>query len=251
MTPLWSLRGVRHAWRGRPVLLGVDLDVRPGERVALVGRSGTGKTTLLRCGAGLLRPDAGTVLWRGADMASLDGPAMGRVRRELAVLPQDPAAAVHPGLPVGLLVQEVARVHRPDEDPRAVAVTALATVGLGGRHDAWPHELSGGELRRVGLARLYATRPALLLADEPTAGLDPALRLPLLQDLFRRVGPDCAVVCCSHDLATTARVCSRVVVLDEGRIVDDVASTALGEAPGALAPITRALVAADLGALDG
>ena len=245
------MRGLRKAWNGRQVLAGCDLDVFPGERVALVGRSGSGKTTLIRCGVGRIRPDAGLVSFNGESTQHWTEVRWTAARRQLAVLPQDAAAAVHPELPIGLLIQEVSRVHRPEEDARAVAVGALAAVGLGGRHDAWPHELSGGELRRVGLARLYATRPELVVADEPTAGLDAALRLPLLQDLLHRVGPNCAVVLCSHDLAAASAVCNRIVVLDEGRIVDDLTSDAMRDPHTAKQPVTRALVAADLGTLDG
>jgi ABC-type glutathione transport system ATPase component len=132
-------------------------------------------------------------------------------------------------------------VHRPESDPEVETERALEMVGLGGRAEAWPHELSGGEQRRVGLARVLLARPKLLVADEPTAGLDAALKASLVETMLASVGPDCAVVLISHDLPVVAWACSRVLVMHEGRIVDVFATS---EMTSGRHPQTRRLLAA-------
>lgn len=154
---------------------------------------------------------------------------------------------LHPDLPIGLLLRESAALHRPGADARAEVARMLGAVGLDGRYDALPHELSGGERRRAGLARVLLARPRLLVADEPTDGLDAASRVEMLELLLDRVGPDCAVVLITHDLDTVAWAVDRVLVLDEGRITDALPVSALrADTPG-LTPHARALLAASEG----
>lgn len=227
----WRLRGVSKTFRprgllggrGHPAVVDADLEVRPGERVAIIGESGSGKTTLARLGLGLVRPDAGTIALDGAPVT---GPLRGRGAQ---LLFQDPRAMLNPGLSLGALLRESARVHQPDEDPARLAAEALERVGLGGRDGALPYELSGGERRRAGLARVLLARPRLLVADEPTAGLDAALKADLLELLVERAGPDCAVVVISHDLPLVLWACQRVVVMQAGRVVDRFAAATLHE----------------------
>lgn len=205
-----TLSNVSKSYQGtqpRNVLRAVNLELRAGECVAIMGESGTGKSTLLNLAAGLDRPDAGQILFEGQDLATLDDDAvtlerrqkMGFVFQAFHVLP-NLSAAQNIALPLllnGVGAREVAE--------RVAA--ALASVGLDGRADTMPRELSGGELQRVAIARALVHRPRLVLADEPTGNLDhdTAMRiLHLLRELTRQHGAAALLVTHSAVAAATA-----------------------------------------------
>lgn len=206
----------RESWR---VLDTVHFQVLPGERVAVVGPSGSGKSTLVRCGLGLVPYTSGAVRLFGQDTAPWTPRQWREVRHRAQLLMQSPKAMLHPEVPVGALLAESAALHGHDA-PRRAAEGALAEVGLEGRGGSLPRQLSGGEQRRVGLARVLLARPELLVLDEPTAGLDAAVKRDMLDLMLDRATERAAVVMVSHDLRTVARVCHRVVVLAAGQVVD-------------------------------
>jgi len=228
-----SVRGLSRRYGERTVLRDVDLDLAPGEFVAVLGASGSGKSTLLRALAGLDHEVAGTGLVR--------------TPQEVSVIFQDsrllPWARVRDNVTLGL----------DRRDAASLAAAALAEVGLAGRDDAWPNQLSGGEQQRVALARSLVREPALLLADEPFGALDALTRLrmhALLRDLHARHRP--AVLLVTHDVDEAVALADRVLVLQDGRVVAD---RAVGlptprdrRDPGAAALATDLLAA--LGVLD-
>ncbi|MFC5432034.1 ABC transporter ATP-binding protein [Paraburkholderia denitrificans] len=189
----------------RNVLRGVNLELRAGERVAIMGESGVGKSTLLNLAAGLDRPDAGQIVFDGQDLATLDDDAatlqrrqkMGFVFQAFHVLP-NLSAAQNIALP--LLLNGM----RAKDVPVRVSFVLLA-VGLGGREHALPRELSGGELQRVAIARALVHQPRLVLADEPTGNLDhdTTMRiLALLRELAQKNGA--GVLLATHSAAVAA-----------------------------------------------
>ncbi len=225
MTPVWSIRGLTKRFGtlfrpSRAAVDEVDFEVGEGERVALIGESGSGKTTLARCGLGLAPRNGGTVHLFGSDTDTFGERRWREERRRCQMLFQDPRAMLHPNLTIGALLTESARAHRPTEAHVTLVAEVLDRVGLSGREQALPKHLSGGEQRRAGLARVLLARPKLLVADEPTAGLDAALKADLIETLIDRVGADCSVVLISHDLAVVAWACHRVVVMADGKVVD-------------------------------
>ena len=205
----------------RPVLDGVSLSVSAGEMVAVIGPNGAGKSTLLRSLAGLITPSSGSVRVDGRSLAGLP---RSQLARAIAYLPQD--RTVHWPLTVDTIVGlgRIPYGARPGalgaRDKTAVqsAIAALDLVDLAERPAT---ELSGGELARVLLARALAQEAEILLADEPTAGLDPAHQLALFDKLRAMTGEDKAVIIALHDLSHAARFCDRVVVLKQGRVLAD------------------------------
>ncbi|MGK2349158.1 ATP-binding cassette domain-containing protein [Actinomyces sp. W5033] len=266
---------VRHLTRsypgegGRPhrVLDRLDLRLAGSETVALLGRSGCGKTTLLRALLLIDRPqraDGGDILLDGRSVLAggRSARALRPYRRAVQYVPQDPAASLDPRHDVLAQVTRTLRslgVPGGPEEHEATATTVLSALelprGLWRRH---PHEVSGGQAQRVALARALAPAPRFLVLDEPVSGLDPALRhqvLDLLTGLSDADGGLClpvgtdggapagagtpGLLLVSHDLAAVARVCRRALVMDGGRIVEDVPTATLLTAPQH--PAARAL----------
>ena len=195
------LRGLRRTFGERSVLDGLDLDIPRGEFVALLGASGTGKTTLLRILGGLDRHDEGTVLVPEARTIVFQEPRLVPSKRTLA--------NVTVALPRG-------------GGTRETGLRALTEVGLDSHADAWPATLSGGEAQRVALARALVREPELLLLDEPFAALDALTRLrmqDLVGELCRRHRP--AVLLVTHDVDEAIRLADRVAVLRDGKLVTD------------------------------
>jgi peptide/nickel transport system ATP-binding protein len=248
--PLLRVRALRkdHRPRGRRpgtgALAGVDLDVGGGAALALVGRSGAGKSTLVRCIARLEDPTGGTIVFEGADVLGLRGPALRAFRERVQLVLQDSAAALDPLLSAADIVAEpldiLGRGTRGGRARRAREL--METVGLSpdwaGRR---PAQLSGGQRQRLAIARALAVAPRLLILDEAFAGLDASVQArlaALLLDLRARHGLTLLFV--SHDLALMAAVAEEAAVMEEGRIVERGPVHALFAAPAHSA--TRTLV---------
>lgn len=199
------------------ILRGVDLVVTAGERLAVVGPSGSGKSSLVAVGAGLEEPTAGTVRLFGEDLAKMDEDGRARLRRGRAALVFQ---SFH--LLPNMTAEENVATPLEIAGARGALPTArdwLGRVGLAGRLTHYPHQLSGGEQQRVALARALAARPALLFADEPTGNLDGATAAAvadLMFDLVAEVGA--ALVMVTHDPGLAARA-DRIVRMADGRIV--------------------------------
>jgi len=199
---------------------GVDLAVRRGEILGIVGGSGTGKSVLMRCIIGLIRPAAGTVEVFGQDIRKLDGAGWRALRRRWGVLFQD--GALFSSLTVGQNVEAPLKEHSklPPDLRREIADLKISLVGLPPEAvNKYPAELSGGMRKRAGLARALALDPEILFLDEPTAGLDPigaAAFDELIGRLQRSLG--LTVVMVTHDLDSLYAICERIAVLIDKRV---------------------------------
>ncbi len=228
----WSFGGVGVDLGGRTVLDGVELSVEEGRKVLILGPSGCGKTTLARAGLGLVPYQRGAVHLLGHDTRGLSSRAWRDVRRGAQLLFQDPLATLHPDLPVEDSLLESARLHPgPGSAAHRVAL-ALRGVGLTDIGFRLPRSLSGGERRRASLARVSLAAPRLLVADEPTAGLDEPLQAAIAR-LIVASAPTVVIV--THDAAPFLPLVDDVVVLDGGRVLEHfpragTPATALGRA---------------------
>jgi len=217
--PAVELRHVTKRFNGRPVLDGVSIEVPRGRSVCILGRSGTGKSVALKHIVGLMSPDEGQVLIEGEDIAGLRSRDMTRVRRRIGFLFQN--AALFDSISVGENVAFPLRRHT-DFDRAAVRQRVdqlLASVGLAGEHDKMPADLSGGMRKRAGLARAMALEPAILLVDEPSAGLDPVTAEEidqLLIGLKKDSGTTLVVV--THNIPSARAIADELIFLHEGKI---------------------------------
>jgi peptide/nickel transport system ATP-binding protein len=236
-----ALGGLTVRFGDRTVLDRLSLRVAQGEAVGMVGASGSGKSTVLRVLAGLHRDWSGTAEVMGR---SVRGRSPRDLGRDLQMVFQDPYGSLHPRHRVARALREPIDNHRLDERERRT-IAALAEVGLAAEHRfRYPHELSGGQRQRVAIARALILAPRVLLLDEPTSALDlpaQAAILDLLERVRRERGMSLLLV--SHDLAVVARLCDRVVVIDGGGIVEELAVTDL-RSGAARHPYTRELIAA-------
>lgn len=231
-----------------PILHGVDLRARAGEVVGIVGQTGAGKTTLAMCLTGHVPIDAGCVAFEGHDVRGLRSKGPLAVARRLQLLFQDPFEASSRRLTVEEIVREPLDIEAssPREAAHSRVVEAIEAVHLPITRaflDRRAHELSGGQLQRVTLARALVTEPSVLVADEPVAMLDPSEQAKALQLLKRlQVERGLALILISHDIAVVMRLADRILVLDAGRVIDRATGDQLIR--GAGEPLTRELLAA-------
>ncbi|HEY8483609.1 MAG TPA: ABC transporter ATP-binding protein [Longimicrobiales bacterium] len=214
-----QLIGVEKSFGQRVVLAGVSLEVREGETLVVIGHSGAGKSVLLKTIVGLVVPDAGKVLVDGQDVGRLSREELNRLRRRIGYVFQ--FAALFDSMTVAENVaMGLRRIREMDESEiRARVAESLRLVELEGYEDAYPAELSGGQRKRVGLARAIATRPKYLLYDEPTTGLDP-VTTAVIDQLILKMDEELGVtsVVITHNMESAYRVADRIAMLYEGRI---------------------------------
>ena len=225
---------------------GVSLEVWPGETLGLVGESGCGKSTLGKTVMGIYAPTAGEIRFAGRDIGRLPKRERRQVAKHLQYVYQDPGASLDPRWKVGASLHEPLKIHTAlSRDARTQQIGAiLAAVGLPDAHlDLYPHELSGGQQRRVGLARILTLRPRMIILDEPTSGLDVSVQASVLK-LFRSLQATFALtyVFISHDLAVVRAMCARIAVMYLGTIVEIGDTAAVFEKPRH--PYTQSLLAA-------
>ncbi len=223
------------------ILKGLSFDVPKGAVLGIVGGSGSGKSTLGRAMVRLLEPTAGTVRFDGTDITHLGEDQLRGMRQRFQMIFQDPMSSLNPRKRVSGIIAGPLKLHGMENLPARVD-EALDLVGLPRSFAArYPHELSGGQRQRVGIARAIALRPDFILADEIVSGLDVSSQaqvLNLLADLVRDLGLTLAFI--SHDLSVIRRLCTRVLVLHHGEIVEEADTAAIFDTPQA--EYTRSLL---------
>ena len=258
--PLLSVRDLkvhfkvrdRKAWPWTPAATlkavdGVSFDLRTGETLGIVGESGCGKSTLARACLNLIPATGGEVVWNGKPLRSDDHAAWLAARRDIQIIFQDPLASLNPRMTVARIIGEPLRIHRPELSDAQVhekVAAVMAEVGLTPQQiNRYPHEFSGGQCQRIGIARALVLEPKLIICDEPVSALDVSIRaqiVNLLQELQRRKG--LALIFIAHDLAVVKHISDRVLVLYMGKAMELAASDALYARPGH--PYTEALLSA-------
>jgi oligopeptide transport system ATP-binding protein len=226
---------------------GVSLDIHAGETLGVVGESGCGKTTLGRALLRLVEPTSGRILFRGTDLTRVAGAELRRLRRHLQMIFQDPYASLDPRMTVGQIIAEpltTFAIARTRDERRQRIRELMQTVGLSERFiNRYPHEFSGGQQQRIGIARALAANPDFIVADEPISALDVSIQAQII-NLIERLQKERALtfVFISHDLRAIRHTSDRIAVMYLGRIVELAAARRVYDAP--LMPYTKALISA-------
>ncbi|MCB8837047.1 ABC transporter ATP-binding protein [Aurantimonas sp. VKM B-3413] len=225
----------------------VSFDLVAGETLGIVGESGCGKSTLGRSILRLIEPTGGRIVWQGRSLTDLSDSEMRKARRDLSIIFQDPIASLDPRMTVGQIIAEPLRVAEPDlgrAERRERVSRVMEEVGLAPEMaNRYPHEFSGGQAQRIGIARAIVTEPKLIVCDEPVSALDVSIQaqiVNLLKGLKERMG--LTLIFISHDLSVVRLVSDRILVLYLGRVVEIGPRKDVFQNPGH--PYTKALLSA-------
>jgi oligopeptide transport system ATP-binding protein len=203
---------------------GVDLEVKAGETVGLVGESGCGKSTLGRAVIRLLEPTAGTVRFKGQDITHVRGQKLRALRREMAMIFQDPYASLDPRQTVGDIIGEPIDVHRlaKGKERQERIRELLRVVGMNPRYaDRYPHEFSGGQRQRIGIARALAVEPTFIICDEPISALDVSIQAQIINLLEKLQSKfNLTYLFIAHDLSVVKHISNRIAVMYLGKIME-------------------------------
>ena len=220
-SPKISLRAVTKAFGPKKVLQGIELDVAPGESMVVIGGSGTGKSVLLKCILGLLKPDQGSIKVDGEETSDLSDRDRARVMRKFGMLFQ--GGALFDSLRVweNVAFGPIQSDGMAPDQAREVAIAKLGAVGLGPEiGDLFPSELSGGMQKRVALARAIAREPEIIFFDEPTTGLDPIMADVINDLIVKSVGSlGATAISITHDMASARKIGHRIGMLHEGKLI--------------------------------
>lgn len=223
----------------------VSLELKKGETLGVVGESGCGKSTLARAILGLVPVGAGVVTFMGHTLTDSDRKTLRRRRRELQLIFQDPLACLNPRMSIGRIIAEPLLVHFPDmlrKDREGRVLKAMQQVGLSeDLINRYPHEFSGGQCQRIGIARALVLQPRVIICDEPVSALDVSVRaqiINLLMGLRDELG--LSLVFIAHDLGVVRHISDRVMVMYLGRVVEHAPTQSLFDSP--IHPYTRALI---------
>jgi oligopeptide transport system ATP-binding protein len=243
LTVRFALAGARH--RVLQAVTDVSFSLPRGETLGIVGESGSGKSTIARALLRLVPASAGVARFKGINLLALEHEPLRRMREHLQIIFQDPLASLDPRMRVSQIIEEPLLEFRPRLDAQARRTVVLSTmerVGLLQSHlNRYPHEFSGGQAQRIGIARALVLEPELLVCDEPISALDVSIKSQianLLKDLQRQL--HLSVLFIAHDLAAVRFSCERVLVLYLGRVMEIAPRDALFSAPQH--PYTRALL---------
>lgn len=226
---------------------GIDLHVFEGETLGIVGESGCGKSTLARALLRLVEPTSGTLNWCGEDMLALNKKNLTKLRREFQMIFQDPAACLNPRMTVSECIAEPLYTHEPQltkKEVQAQVIKMMDRVGLSVSHrNRYPHEFSGGQCQRVGIARALILKPKLIICDEPVSALDVSIQaqvINLLKELQQEL--NLALVMIAHDLSVVRHISDRVMVMYLGKQMESGHYRAVFDQ--ATHPYTQALMSA-------
>ncbi|MFT4782836.1 MAG: oligopeptide transport system ATP-binding protein [Paracoccaceae bacterium] len=241
----------RGAWPWRKpdplqAVAGISFDLAAGETLGIVGESGSGKSTLARAILGTVPVTSGQVVWQGTDLTALSVRARRVHRKDVQMIFQDPLAALNPRMPVGAIIAEPLMTHFPEtsrDEVRARVRAMMDRVGLlPNLLNRYPHEFSGGQCQRIGIARALIVRPKLVVCDEPVSALDVSVQaqvVNLLQELQHELG--LSLIFIAHDLSVVSHISDRIAVMYLGRLMEEAPARALIETP--LHPYSKALIA--------
>ncbi len=258
--PLLSVRDLRvhfkvkdrKAWawdapRTLKAVDGVSFDLYPGETLGVVGESGCGKSTLARACLNLIPATSGEIVWMGKPMHQADAAQWMAVRKDVQMIFQDPLASLNPRMTIAQIIGEPLRIHKPELSAAEVLErvrTVMTEVGLTPQQiNRYPHEFSGGQCQRIGIARALILEPKLIICDEPVSALDVSIQaqiINLLKDLQRKKG--LSLIFIAHDLAVVKHISDRILVLYLGKEMELSEKHALYDHPSH--PYTEALLSA-------
>ncbi|GAB4169627.1 MAG: ATP-binding cassette domain-containing protein [Wenzhouxiangellaceae bacterium] len=240
-----SERPLGHDYRRLVAVHRMSFEVAPGETLGIVGESGCGKSTLARALLGLIRPEHGRVLWLGENLVGMDEHRLREKRRALQMVFQDPFGSLDPRMTVGQIVAEPLHNFFPSMSPLQVRERVNGMLKLVGLSpdlvNRYPHEFSGGQCQRIGIARALIVNPRLVVCDEPVSSLDVSIQaqiINLLKDLQKKL--QLALIFIAHDLAIVRHVADRVMVMYLGRVMELADREQLYRDPRH--PYTRALI---------